>query len=250
MLISPDFLFPYLQCLTFINLGGQLLPDFSTSHAYAMKSGSLPFLNRVCATSQVTEQEVAQVVNYFGSVPFRWFVPEGDAPQIALLERCNVRYICSFPAMAVELSQMPVTTFQPGLTVQEVETAAAMELWFSVITQSYSMAQPAEFAQCIEELKRRAGPKGLRFYLGFYEEVPVAGSVLMQHGDRAGLHWVGTLPEYRHKGAGLMVSLQPLLDARQQGCATALLFASVLGKHVYERLGFKEYATYKVYGNG
>ncbi len=35
-----------------------------------------------------------------------------------------------------------------------------------------------------------------------------------------------------------------LIDAKNNECIQAILLSSLLGKHVYERIGFKEYATY------
>jgi predicted GNAT family acetyltransferase len=51
---------------------------------------------------------------------------------------------------------------------------------------------------------------------------------------------VATLKEWRGKGLGAAVTLQPLLDAREQGYRVGVLEASDMGNKVYQRLGFKE----------
>lgn len=242
-------IFKYLQYLTFISFNNKLNPDFATQHAYAFKSDNiLPFCNRVCATSQITPQEIHEIMNFFNATPFRWFVQDTDSVQIQLLENNKFRYICSFPAMQLDLAQIKSVNNDSEIIIKEVVNDADMEIWISIVSRSYGMTNPPEFAKFIHEIKQRAGKAGIRFYCGFYQNTPISVSFTLMHDDVVGLHWVGTLPEYRNKGAGLMVSLKPLLDARERGYKTAILFASEMGKSVYERLGFKEYATYKVYG--
>ncbi len=63
-----------------------------------------------------------------------------------------------------------------------------------------------------------------------------------------GLHLVATLPAYRGKGLGYAVSQKPLIDAQQRGASHAILLASEMGKPVYQKIGFKEYALCNVYG--
>jgi predicted acetyltransferase len=53
--------------------------------------------------------------------------------------------------------------------------------------------------------------------------------------------------DYRRRGFGAALSLQPLLDARQQGYRTAILQASDEGARVYKRLGFEPFGQIREY---
>jgi len=59
---------------------------------------------------------------------------------------------------------------------------------------------------------------------------------------------LGTIPAYRKRGLGFAVSRHALVEAKKNGYKTALLFASVMGKPLYEKIGFREYALYKFFG--
>jgi len=58
---------------------------------------------------------------------------------------------------------------------------------------------------------------------------------------------INTLPEYRKKGLGTAVSARLLDTAHARGCHTAILFASPLGRPVYQKLGFKEIEDWDTY---
>ena len=51
---------------------------------------------------------------------------------------------------------------------------------------------------------------------------------------------VATLKDWRGKGIGAAVTLQPLLDAREQGYRVGVLQSSGMGYKVYQRMGFQE----------
>lgn len=77
---------------------------------------------------------------------------------------------------------------------------------------------------------------------------PVATTMSVYNQDVVAVHWLGTLPEYRRRGIGYAITHKSLLDAYKQRCREAVLFGSVLGKSVYERIGFRVYAIYNTYG--
>lgn len=84
-------------------------------------------------------------------------------------------------------------------------------------------------------------------YIGYFQGIPAAVGMALNRGDIATLHWIGTLPEYRKKGLGTAITIKALHDLQDAGCSHALLLASALGKPLYERMGFKQYALYHMY---
>jgi GNAT superfamily N-acetyltransferase len=236
----------FLQYLIYMGLSNQSA-DYSTEHCFAMKSGSmLPFCNRVCAGGDISPNEIEDIRSFYGQIPFRWFVDARDKQIIATLEQQRFEHQTSYPAMIMDLDKVKIETYGTGIELQEV-SSHSLEAWLSIVCTSYSIKDQDQFAHFITYLIERADISRLRFYIGLYQGVPATASMTIQHGDTLGLHWVATLPEYRGKGLGFAISHKPLLDAVDAGCKQAILLASDMGKPVYERIGFKEYALYNVY---
>ncbi len=73
--------------------------------------------------------------------------------------------------------------------------------------------------------------------LMFFPIVPVPSD---PSGLRAHVQGVYTLPEYRGRGLGEMLTRAVLKEAQARGLKSANLNASALGRGIYERLGFSE----------
>ena len=73
--------------------------------------------------------------------------------------------------------------------------------------------------------------------LMFFPVVPVPSD---PSGLRAHVQGVYTLPEHRGRGLGERLTREVLREAQARGLKSANLNASVMGRGVYERLGFTE----------
>jgi ribosomal protein S18 acetylase RimI-like enzyme len=58
--------------------------------------------------------------------------------------------------------------------------------------------------------------------------------------DRVSVYNVGTLPEFRRRGLGTLVSRAALETGRERGCTTGVLQASGQAVGVYRAIGFEE----------
>jgi ribosomal protein S18 acetylase RimI-like enzyme len=81
----------------------------------------------------------------------------------------------------------------------------------------------------------------IRLYVGYAGGEAVAASELTVGGGVAGLYGISTLASHRRRGFGTALTLRPLLDARAEGLALAVLQASDAGAGVYRRIGFEEF---------
>ena len=95
----------------------------------------------------------------------------------------------------------------------------------------------------------KLSPGTLRLYVAYYNGRAAAASMALHHGKIIAMHWIATIPEFRNKGLGFAVTHKPLVDSKANGIEQAVLLASAMGKPVYERIGFKQYAVYNVYAN-
>lgn len=240
----------FLKYLLYIHLGIEptTYETQPTPHCYVMRSDArLPSCNRVCADDQATAQEIQQLVASFGDMPFRWFVYGDQHTLQQTLENNGFAFSRSYPAMSIDLDAVHTQTYGPDIEVKKIGIEE-IDLWISIVAQSYNTDAP-EFTKFIHYLIKHTPTQCLSFYIGYYQGTPVATSMTIRHDEIVGLHWVATLPEYRGKGVGFAISHKPLLDAQAQGCTQAILLATTMGKPVYEKIGFKEYAECKVYGN-
>jgi len=92
----------------------------------------------------------------------------------------------------------------------------------------------------LDLLKYLLHEREARFYLGYYNGKPVTTLLLYLSSGVAGLHAVSTLPKFRNKGLGLIISGRALKDALTMGYKVGVLQASKIGERVYRKLGFKK----------
>jgi ribosomal protein S18 acetylase RimI-like enzyme len=85
------------------------------------------------------------------------------------------------------------------------------------------------------------GPDGgLRLFVGMLADEPVATAYVHLVEDAAIVHYVVTLPEFRRRGIGAVMTEFAVREARAAGCRVAVLTASPLGAGLYRQLGFRE----------
>jgi GNAT superfamily N-acetyltransferase len=88
---------------------------------------------------------------------------------------------------------------------------------------------------------------GLRPYIGWLGNEPVAAALCLRAAGAAGLYAVATVPTYRRQGLGAAITLHALREARADGYRVAVLYASKMGFPIYRRLGFQVYCDMEEY---
>jgi GNAT superfamily N-acetyltransferase len=86
-----------------------------------------------------------------------------------------------------------------------------------------------------------------RGYIGYEDKQPVAAAQLIVTDGVAGLYYVATLEEHRHRGFGEAMSWWALNEGAAAACDMASLQASPMGLPVYERMGFTTLSYYRTY---
>ena len=151
-------------------------------------------------------------------------------------------------AMALPLSELAVPATSSELAIERVRTEAQLRDFANINAANWS---PPD-AQLVE-FYRRAAPallapdSPLRFYVGYRDGEPVATAEATIGDGVVGLYNICTLEAQRGRGFGSALTLQPLLDARTEGMAAAILQASADGVGLYRRLGFRDYGLITEY---
>lgn len=232
-----------------MDFGGISHADFRTPHCWTMNTqASLPSCNRVCHHGQCTAQEIQDIVQYFNGTPFTWFIDSHDSVTRNLLLHHGLQYKGIFPTMTLMVQELEAAEYNQGIVIEEIHDTQQLSHWISLVTESFDL-KAGEFATVIEYCLRHAPANTLRFYSGLFQGKRVATCLAVYHQDVVSLHWISTHKEYRGKGMGFAITHKALRDAQEQGVQQAVLIASALGIPTYDKIGFKIYGWYQVYGN-
>ena len=135
----------------------------------------------------------------------------------------------------VALSQAP-----PGFTIEEVQDQTSLYDFKRVFIESYEIPEWAGQAWVDATLRVGLGHTPWKMVLGRLNGEPVATNMLFNGGGVASVYAVGTVPSARGQGIGGAITLKPLLEAREMGYRYVVLFATEMGVHAYERIGFRQ----------
>jgi ribosomal protein S18 acetylase RimI-like enzyme len=151
--------------------------------------------------------------------------------------------------MAIDLAALQAGDPTPGgLQIRRVRTEAQLRDFAQIIAAGWTPPDP----EALRFYERTApallsDDAALWLYVGYLGQVPVATAELTVGGGVAGLYNIVTLSDYRRRGIGTALTLQPLHDARAQGYRTAILQAAAAGVGLYTRLGFASFGQITEY---
>jgi GNAT superfamily N-acetyltransferase len=185
-------------------------------------------------------------------VPINWLVGPMSRP-FDLGERLQMRglrYLADLTPMTITLDAVtddvpPV----PGLTVERVADAAALEAWIDAERRGFEM--DSALADGFGALRRGMGVgHGLPLYhlLGRLDGEPVGTSSYLLAGGIVGIHDVSTVPEARRRGVGMALTRAALREGQALGYEIAFLNPSPMGRPLYRKIGFEERCICRVYG--
>lgn len=182
---------------------------------------------------------VQAAVSDGGALPVTWWIGPSTTPG-DLAERLRARGMTEDEpeyGMALDLEGLPL----PGGDVHEA-TEAELDEWLDVMGRSYHWSNPRAI-EAWSELYREARPGDAypwRHVLVRNRGAAVACASLATGGATGFVTNVGTVPEARGGGHGTTATLAVLAIARRLGYRRATLTASVMGRGVYARIGFRE----------
>ena len=177
--------------------------------------------------SQIEEKKLPPVMK---------FGPKGKPENLRmhLLRNEFVAMAHNPPGMAMRLEDVNEDqTIVDDFRIDGVRDAKALRVWLSF----YSVFEFEMFEVLIQS-------PSVRLYVGRINGKPVGASMMFFSSGVAGLYQVQVPQEYRRRGIGTAMTLEPMREARQAGYKIAVLQASKMGEPVYRKIGFKSYFEY------
>ena len=129
--------------------------------------------------------------------------------------------------------------------VQDDDTMAR---FVHVSTVTFDLPKTMEASILSMTIGAGYGPKDrFRHYLGVLDGEPVATATGYLGECVVSVQNITTLPQARRRGVGTVVTMAPILEARDKGYRIASLQASKMGYPMYEKMGFREYMRFTAY---
>lgn len=216
--------------------GWEVLED---NNLMALKAPTiLPLINFIWGESTI--ENINKIKKFYGKQAFHWQLPSRElevSPEFS--EQLLLDQGCTGPDLNIEMGIF-LDNYQPknisaNIRVEQVITDIQLDLWAQTASETF------EFSA--EDLKDFFLPfikyLGNIPFLGFYDNEPAATSLVACENDVAGVHAMSTRKEFRRKGLGVAMTQACLDYAKNKNFSKAVLYASSMGKPLYESVGFK-----------
>jgi len=200
----------------------------------------------VKATVDTLQAKIAEQ----GAPAFWWVGPQSKPDNLgSLLEQHGLKPAGEVPGMAIDLDLVDhKPEMVPNFTIQKVSNPEMQALWARTVAVGTGFPDAvAEMMASIEATLTDRFYQAQHRYIGLLDGVPVATSALVLDSGVAGIYAVATIPEVRRKGLGRIMTLIPLLEAKQLGYRVGTLQASAMGYPIYKKIGYKDVGNYRLY---
>lgn len=231
----------YFKSLSFLGLDNK--QEMHSINFSAFKSGSnLQFCNRAFINENITMKNLNEVKSFFSTLPFSIWINEENKHALHLVNEAGFNFHTVYPLMSLNLNKIHSCPRNNKISVKQITTEyEILNLWVSLVVKSYNIIDVLSFQKYVSCLINKAD-----FYIGYYEDKPAATNMTIFRDDTIDIHWIGTVPEYRKKGLGEIVTCFPLLQ-RDTQATKSILYASDMGKPLYEKMGFAVEGACHVY---
>ncbi len=185
-----------------------------------------------------------------GTPALWWVGPESNPDDLgSLLEGLGLKFEGEVPGMAIDLGVLGGKPETPrNFTIRKVDNPEMQTLWARIAAVGNSFPQvTADALVRLESTLSDLEYSAQHRYIGFLDDTPVTTSCLILDSGMAGIYAVATIPEARRKGLGRIMTIVPLLEARQKGYKVGCLQASSMGYPIYKHIGFKDICKFRLY---
>lgn len=182
-------------------------------------------------------------------VPGTWWIDPQSTPD-DLGERLERSGMVGedVPGMRIEADAVPDLALPAGVTLSWATDSTGVRAATEVVAAGFGLPDElgARFADLMARVARPDAP--VRTVVAQLDGTPVAGAQGIHVNGAVGIYNVATVPEARGRGIGAAVTIAVLRDAMARGARFGVLESSDMGHPVYQRIGFRDVASFRVYG--
>jgi GNAT superfamily N-acetyltransferase len=152
--------------------------------------------------------------------------------------------------MAIDLDVLPAPAPLPGaIEISEVNDATDAGSLLELVGWRWAVAPEAlpELAAVTRAFEVGVAGSQVRSWLAWRDGVPVAKALLHFAAGVAGLYGVVTRPEARGIGLARSLTLHAFAAARDAGYVTGVLHSTPMARGLYETLGGRAYADFRIF---
>lgn len=187
-----------------------------------------------------------EAIDYYDGarLPFVVRIREGlDLRAERACEELGLPYSDTVPGMALAPIRDGASS-AVGLDVMQAATDGDFAEFFRIVCEVFHFPVAAARTLFSPELLHRPD---VAFFVGYVDGVAAATSTLVATHGAAGIFNVATMPEYRGRGIGEAMTWQCVRRGVEMGCSMATLQASMMGRPIYERMGFRLVSPYRTF---
>jgi ribosomal protein S18 acetylase RimI-like enzyme len=150
------------------------------------------------------------------------------------------------PGMLADLDTVGPERLPDAVTIERADDADTYRIACQTMAEGFGAT--SELGRAFEAFAPfnigDAAPSHM--FLARLDGEPVATSLGLVVDEVVGIFNVATVERARRRGIGRAVTLAAMLDGAERGARNAVLQSSSLGRPVYESLGFRDFATYRL----
>lgn len=188
----------------------------------------IPLVNFVWGAPDLATQHAVDI--FYNGKPYYWLTPN----IIQNLDLPNFINSEPFPEMVIDLTSYTPATNSQNIKVISPLSNYDLQLWSETAVNTFGF-DLKEFQDFFYPLIKVAGCVP---FLAFYDNKPASTALVYCGKNEAAIYAMSTKADFRRNGLGSAVAHACLSLAKSKNLSYAVLYASELGKYLYEQLGF------------
>lgn len=192
--------------------------------------------------SSLEENQIDAIMEFFKAkgLPFVWWLPPNKA-----LENKGFQFGESMKGLTLNIShRVPKVPDGPAnLTIKVVEKEEELHAFTQTLLEAFGIVNNSSLFEEFQTMNAATMKSGEQIHLlGYIDEVPVATATLEMTPLSASIWNCATLPAYRGKGIGTILTFEAIVEAwlKKYPEVITILMPNGLAGGVFNRLGFKE----------
>lgn len=183
---------------------------------------------------------------YAGKCPMIWRVGAltNRSELVAeLLLSKGLQFGGSEPGMVLDATKLQFSESLPDITVRNIDDVRHIPDWLEQFAAVFDLPEDAKSHFGMYMQSQVGNAQNEAWFVGCIEDVPICTSYYLIDSGVTMIYNVGTLPEYRNKGCARRVVEATISHAMTKSKNPITLYASDMGRPLYEKMGFVE--TYR-----